>query len=351
MNTRNRIEQIAGLVTVIFLVLGCYAVLRPFMIAVVWTAILCYATWPIYTFILRIVNNRSTLAASLMTLLVVSVIIVPFSVLIVSLSDDITHLIRTLRHVREGGLPSTPAWIIKLPWIGPYLDEWWTQLPHDSATLFENLKMFLSRFRQWFVARAWDFGHGLFQLGLSIFIAFFFYRDGPYLVEKIHNSVNRIAGDRTQHLIRVVSGTINGVVYGILGTAAAQSLLAGLGFWAAGTPVPLLLGILTFFFSLLPAGPPLIWIPASVWLFLNGEANWGIFLLLWGFLVISGVDNILKPYLISKGSSLPFVLVFLGVLGGVLAFGFIGVFLGPILLAIGYTLLMEWSDKPISQNP
>lgn len=247
MGMRNRNEQVAGIAAVIFLVLGCYVVLRPFMIAVVWTAILCYSTWPIYTFILRAVKNRPTLAASLMTLLVVSVVFVPLGILIVSLADDVTNLIRTLRHVHESGLPSAPAWIAKIPWIGPYLDEWWTKLPHDSASLLENLKAFLSRSRQWFVARAWDFGHGLFQLGLSIFIAFFFYRDGPYLVEKIHDSVNRIAGDRTQHLIRVVGGTVNGVVYGILGTAAAQGFLAGLGFWVAGTPVPLLLGILTFF--------------------------------------------------------------------------------------------------------
>jgi len=133
-------------------------------------------------------------------------------------------------------------------------------------------------------------------------------------------------------------------VNGILGTALAQSVLALIGFWIAGVPGAMLLGLLTFFLSIIPMGPPLVWLPAALWLYFQGEIVWAIFMLVYGMVVISSIDNIVKPYLISRGGTLPLLLVFMGVLGGLMAFGFIGVFLGPVILAIGYSLLAEWMN-------
>jgi predicted PurR-regulated permease PerM len=138
------------------------------------------------------------------------------------------------------------------------------------------------------------------------------------------------------------------VVYGILGTALAQGILAGIGFMIAGVPGALLLGLLTFFLSIVPMGPPLLWIPAAGWLYYQGDTGMAIFLVLWGALVVSSVDNFLKPYLISQGAAMPFILVLFGVLGGLAAFGFLGVFLGPTLLAVGFSLLRDWTLKPVS---
>jgi predicted PurR-regulated permease PerM len=129
----------------------------------------------------------------------------------------------------------------------------------------------------------------------------------------------------------------------MLGTALVQALVAGIGFYIAGVPGAVLLGVLTFFFAVIPFGPPIIWIPAALWLFSNGSPGWGIFMLIWGGLGISGVDNVLRPYLISQGSKMPFALIFCGVIGGALAFGLVGVFLGPTLLAVGFRLIEEWS--------
>ncbi len=150
---------------------------------------------------------------------------------------------------------------------------------------------------------------------------------------------------RGQHLIDVAVATMRGVVYGILGTAIAQGVLAAVGFWLAGVPAAPLLGLVTFFLSPVPIGPPLVWAPAAFWLFSQDHAGWGVFMLIWGVAVVSSVDNFVKPFIISRGSNLPFVLVLLGVLGGVIAFGFIGVFLGPTLLAIGYALIQDWSEE------
>jgi predicted PurR-regulated permease PerM len=137
--------------------------------------------------------------------------------------------------------------------------------------------------------------------------------------------------------------TIRGVVFGILGSLLAQGILAGVGFLVAGVPGALLLGFLTLFLSLVPGGPALLWLPASVWLYKQGATGWAIFLALWGLLVVGTADNVIKPYLIGRGSDLPFIIVLLGVLGGALAFGVIGIFLGPTLLAVGYTVVRDWT--------
>jgi predicted PurR-regulated permease PerM len=178
-------------------------------------------------------------------------------------------------------------------------------------------------------------------------LAFFLLRDAPILADRLAVAVDRLAGGRGQHLIKVAGDTVRGVIYGILGTAIAQALVAGIGFWIAGLPGAVLLSVLTFFLAVIPFGPPMIWLPSSIWLFAQDKPGLGIFMLLWGGLGISSVDNFLRPYLISQGSKMPFVLIFCGVIGGALAFGLVGVFLGPTLLAVAFRLIEEWSSEPL----
>jgi len=181
-------------------------------------------------------------------------------------------------------------------------------------------------------------------LALSIFIAFFLFREGIQVGKRLTAAIERIGGERGAHLLIVAGKTVRGVVYGILGTALAQAVMAGVGFLIAGVPGAALLALLTFFSSVIPVvGTALIWLPAAIWLFHTGSTGWGIFMLIWGF-GVGNLDNIVKPWLISQGSDMPFILIFFGVLGGALTFGFIGVFLGPTLLAVGYRLVEEWSS-------
>ena len=162
--------------------------------------------------------------------------------------------------------------------------------------------------------------------------------------------IDRTPAGRGRRLALIATLTVRGVVIGILGTALAQGVLMAIGLWMAGIKAGPLLGLVTFFLSPVPIGPPLVWIPAGLVLMNQGATGWGIFVLVWGFLVVSSVDNVLKPFLISRGSDLPFALVLIGVLGGAVAFGFIGVFLGPVLLAVGYALLKEWAAGPRLAN-
>ena len=195
-------------------------------------------------------------------------------------------------------------------------------------------------------------GEGVLQFTLIAFVGYFFYRDGAALVEALRNALNRVAGELTERLLDIVGGTINGVVYGIVGTGLAQASWRLIGFPIAGVPGALMLAFAHLHSvdragraaadlgAAPPCGSPTRTRP-------DGRCSWRI----WGFFVISGIDNIVKPLLISRGASLPFVLVLLGVFGGVLAFGFVGIFLGPTLLAVGFNLVRRWTEARSGEQP
>jgi predicted PurR-regulated permease PerM len=280
-----------------------------------------------------------------MTVLLLLTLVTPFAVMGVSLVDNAVELLRLLRETLNRPLPPPPGWLETVPLAGGYLKgKWMVLMQGDEGAALLQLKQYLLQLplKDWAIQAGAVLGHGVVLITFSVFICFFFYRDGPAITARAQAVMERLAGHRAKQLIEVTAGTVSRVVNGILGTALAQSVLALLGFWIAGLPGAMLLGLLTFFLSIIPMGPPLVWLPASLWLFSQGEIVWAIFLAIYGLVVISSIDNVVKPYLISRGGSLPLLLVFMGVLGGLLAFGFIGVFLGPVILAVGYALLSEW---------
>jgi predicted PurR-regulated permease PerM len=178
---------------------------------------------------------------------------------------------------------------------------------------------------------------------LALFVAFFFYVYGDPIAGRLSLLLHRIAGVQAERLIIVTGATVRGVVYGILGTAVVQGILTAFGLWLSGVPRPVLLGAVAGLLSVLPIGAPVIWIPAAIWLMSSGHLGWGIFLAVYGIGAISGSDSLIRPWFISRGAQLPFLLTVLGVLGGALAFGLLGIFLGPVLLGVGYTLVNEWA--------
>ncbi len=349
----HRIEQIATLAALAILLVGCYIVLKPFLSPLLLAAILCFTTWPLYRWWENRLGGRRTLAAAIMTIIIAAVLVAPFVVVGSNLADNLGQSVTKILDSLRVGLPQPPAWVGHVPVIGIWAEDFWKTRVSDPDQLVDELKGFLDASKGLFGDLGVGLGRGVLQLSLSVFATFFLYRDGAAIAKKVGEAAERITQDRTQELVAVVGGTVRSVVYGLLGTALAQGIAAGFGLWIAGVPGALLLGLLTFFFSLVPFGPPLVWGGASIWLFYHGEIGWGIFVLAWGLLVISTVDNIVKPYLISRGSKLPFLLVFFGVLGGVIAFGFIGIFLGPTLLAVGFSLLGVSTRIPVSppDNP
>jgi predicted PurR-regulated permease PerM len=220
--------------------------------------------------------------------------------------------------------------------------ERWDAMAADSAKLLQEAKRFIEPMAAGMLKAGLRLGTGLLELAMSMLVTFFLLRSGTSVADNLTAGIERIAGERGKHLMQVAGNTVRGVVYGLLGTALVQALMAGLGFLVAGVPGAALLAMLTFFLSVVPVGPPLVWLPAALWLFSQGRTGWGIFMLIWG-VGVSTVDNFVKPWLISQGSDLPFILILIGVLGGALTFGFIGVFLGPTLLAVGYRIVREWA--------
>lgn len=340
-----RIEQWITLVVLAVLVGGVYLVLQPFLTALIWAIILSCTTWPVFTGLQRVMRGRATLAALLVTLAVALVVLAPFVIVGVSLAQNANELLEQGKRLIDEGPPNPPAWVGQIPLIGEQTQAYWASIAHDSASLMADLKRYVQPLQAFALSSGAAVVQGVLQLALSILIAFFFYRDGEAMSQRLTASVGRIAGERGRHLIGVAVTTMRGVVYGILGTAIAQGVLAAVGFGLAGVPAAPLLGLLTFFLSPVPIGPPLVWAPAAFWLFSQGQTGWGVFMLVWGVAVVSSVDNLVKPLIISRGSNLPFMLVLLGILGGVVAFGFIGVFLGPTLLALGFALIEEWSRE------
>jgi predicted PurR-regulated permease PerM len=255
-----------------------------------------------------------------------------------------------LHDLQVEGLPPAPTWLGELPLIGDTLVGFWDTVDEQGTALIASIRPYIGQVANWLLVRSARIGGGMLELALSLVLVFFFYRDGPRLSAFVHSLLHRLIGDRADHYLELVAGTVQRVVNGVIGTAAAQAILAYIGFLIAGIPGALVLGLLTFACSFIMV-PPLVWGPAVAWLAWQGDYGMAVFLGIWGMFVISGVDNVLKPYLISRGGNLPLVVVLLGVFGGILAFGFMGLFLGPTLLAVAYSLLGDWLIKEVPTMP
>jgi predicted PurR-regulated permease PerM len=335
-------ERYLGWILLLLLLGCCLLVLRPFVTAMLWAAVLSFSLWPVYGRLLKALGGRRTLAAALLSLGMILVVLLPFVIVAFKLADNINDLQAATQRLLDAGLPAPPAWLAKLPLVGQAATEAWRNLAADSGNLLASLKRFVEPVVTQLFKTGMSLGVGLFQLALSILVTFFLLRNGAAVGDRLTDGAGRLLGERGKHLLDLAGRTVRGVVYGILGTALVQAVMAGIGFLIAGVPGAAFLALLTFFLSVVPVGPPLVWVPAVLWLFHQGATGWAIFMIVWG-LGVSTVDNFVKPWLISQGSDMPFLLILFGVLGGVLAFGFIGVFIGPTLLAVGYRVVAEWS--------
>jgi predicted PurR-regulated permease PerM len=340
--TTRHFESYARPVAAFLLVVGCFLVLQPFITALLFAVVIVVSTWPLYLRLRAALGQRSTLSALAMSLLFAALVITPVVVLAASLGNSAPELVGTVKDWLAVAPSGPPDWLKTVPVVGNQIDAYWHRLAASREEMAEFLKQFLDPAQRVLLAVGKGLGQGLLQLSLAVFVAFFLFRDGDVLREAARGTLERVAGPVGEEVLETINATIVGVVYGILGTALAQGLVAAIGFFIAGVPGALLLGAVTFVFSLVPVAPPLVWGGATIWLVNQDQIGWAIFMALWGFFGISGIDNIVKPLLISHGANLPFALVLLGVFGGVLAFGFIGVFLGPIFLAVGWGVGQWW---------
>ncbi len=341
-NLRERIDILIRILFGSAIALGCFFVVRPFLTAIIIAAIVTVVSWPLFVRFKTSMGNRPTPAALLIVTLLVVCLIIPTMFLSAAIAQQLpsaisgaTEYIRTI---------SAPDWVKEIPMIGSWL---YNQLAivFQPQAFADFMKKMIDPITREVFTIAMALGNGLVQMALVAFIAFFFYRDGDALASRCNDFLEKVSGELSNELSHILVNTTRSVVYGIVGTAAGQSLVACIGFIIVGAPGTLLLSVAVFILSVVPIGPPLVWGPVAIWLYAQGEIGLAIFMVAWGTLAVASVDNFLKPLLIARGSSLPLSLVFLGVFGGVIAFGFMGLILGPVLLAVGVAMAKTWLSQ------
>lgn len=340
---RDRVDIIIRVAFAAFVLIGCYFVLQPFLTAIVFAAILAVVTWPLFLRATNSLGGNRTIAAMIMVCILIITVLIPVALLCGVLASEIPDVVAAIRHWVGAGMP-LPEWIGRIPYVGAYVTE--TVANIDTQGIVDLVKKTVDPATRWILSISMGVGNGLFQICLVAFVIFFLYRDGQSLAEHVSALLNRVSGNLAQEFSGILINTTRSVVFGVLGTAIGQGLVAGIGFFIAGVPGVTMLSLLVCVLSLIPVGPPLVWIPAALWLYTQGSAGMAIFLVLWGLLAVSSVDNFIKPILISRGTSLPLALVFLGVFGGIMSFGFLGIVMGPIFLAGGIALFKAWIARP-----
>jgi predicted PurR-regulated permease PerM len=331
--------------TIVVLVIGCLWVLQPFLAAILFASAVVISSWPAYLMLLRRMHGRRTLAALTMTITLTLLVIVPLALVAYNLADNVGQAYEQITAALRQGQLLPPSWVRDVPLAGPSLDKYLRELMSSRDNMMDFAQRMINPARHYLLTGGLMLGTGVVQMSLAAFISFFLYRDGATLSRVSTEMIRKLMGEGGDGVVDIVSQTVRGVMYGLLGTALAQALVAAIGFAIAGVPAVPLLSVLVFVASIAPIGPPVVWGGAALWLFTQGQVGWGVFMLVWGALLISSVDNVVRPMLISRGSDLPFLLTLLGVLGGVIAFGFVGMFIGPTLLAVGYSFISGWTGK------
>ena len=324
------------------LVLLGVQVIAPFIVPIVWAAILGYVSWPAHVWVLRRSAGRANLAALIMTVLVSAAVIVPLAWLAVVLRIELVRTYHEAQILFAGGAVSLPPAVLKLPWIGEQLRDLSERVAQDPHALGMELRKITDRsFDQ--VARVLgDVGRNAVKLALTVLSLFFVFRGGERVAAQVQRALEQVLGPRVDNYLAAIGQTVKAVIYGLGLTALLQGVLAGLGYWAAGVSAPIFLAALTTLCGVIPFATPLLWGGVGGWLILTGHTAAGAGVLIWGALVLFWTDHFVRPLLISRGAQIPFIIVLFGVLGGLAAFGLVGLFLGPVILAVLLAVWREW---------
>jgi predicted PurR-regulated permease PerM len=322
-------------------------ILKPFLGAAIWAVTIVTATWPLMIFIQGRLWGRRSLAVAVMTAVLLCILVVPLWLsidTIVSNADRITDWVKSLSTFE---VPPPPAWLGAIPLFGKNLVAAWDKVAVAEIQDFvKKLAPYGGSAIRWFVTKVGDFGVLVLQFLLTVILAALLYANGEHVASWIKRFGHRLAGPRGETSIELAGQAVRSVALGVVVTALAQSILGGLGLAIVRVPFAAVLTAVMFMLAIAQVGPLLVLVPAVVWLYWSSGIGWGTFLLVWT-LVVGAMDNFLRPILIKKGADLPLLLIFAGVVGGLIAFGLIGIFVGPVVLAVSHTLLSAWVDEEI----
>ncbi|HEY3731606.1 MAG TPA: AI-2E family transporter [Steroidobacteraceae bacterium] len=328
------------------LALLCVAILAPFITPIVWAAILAYASWPLYRMLLRAFRGYHTAAALLMTLILGCAVVLPVLWIAVVVQRELLTAYQAVSRYLAQGPPTMPAWLANIPWLGGAIQDAIDRYASDPAELPQQLS-------GWILGWSSELGHimsgvtrNVVRLSLTLLTLFFFYRDGQTIARQADQVIEGFFGDRLNPYVVTAGRMTRAVVYGLVITAITQGVIAGIGYWVLGVSAPVLLAVMTGILSIVPLiGTAIVWVPVGIYLMSMGMVWKGIIMLLWGALLVHPADNVLRPILISNATRVPFLIVMFGALGGLEAFGLVGVFAGPVVLAVALAIWREWAGR------
>lgn len=325
--------------------LGCFWIIQPFILGFSWASMVVIATWPLLIKIQQILWGRRSLAVITMTLLLLLFFVLPVSILVSSIMDNSATLVVWATYPDNLKL-SVLTWLQDIPMIGQKLYNIFQSLTSVSNILSVNqIQPYIYKCSSWLLEQVANLGSLLLHCGLMILFSVLLYMRGERVALIVRRLAVLLGAERgNASVILVAMQSIRAVALGIVLTAIIQAVLGGVGLAITGIPFVTVLTIIMFVLCIAQLGPLLILIPATIWLYWNGDATWGTVLLIWSG-VVAVLDNILRLILIHMGVDLPILLVLCGVLGGLLAFGMIGVFIGPVILAVSWRLASTWIQQ------
>jgi predicted PurR-regulated permease PerM len=323
------------------LVLLGYRVIDPFIVPIVWAAILAYVSWPLYEWLTSRLGGRRTLGSLLMTLLVSAAVIVPIAWLAIVLRIELVRAYHDIQELLAGGAQLPPA-VLKLPWIGDQLREFSARIAEDPHALGLELRKFTDRSFEHVAHIIGDVSRNALKLGMAVLSLFFIYRGGDRVAAQLQRALEQLLGPRVDNYLEAIGQTVKAVIYGLGLAALVQGVLAGIGYVLAGVGAPLFLAAITTICGIIPFAVPVLWGCVAGWLVLTGHTIAGFALLAWMCIVVFSVDHFVRPMLISRGARIPFIIVLFGVLGGLAGFGLVGLFIGPVILAVLLAVWREW---------
>ncbi len=343
----DRQEITRGTLQILFIVMIIAAVLwtlRPFLISIIWAATIVVATWPILLWLQKRMKGKRGLAVATMALVLLLVVLIPFLLAILAIIENAEDVSTRVRSLAGFTVPPPPAWLKGIPLAGPKLTEYWRQFESlGPEELSRFLVPYVRQVASWFVGQVGSVVMVVVQFFITLIIAAILYTKGEMASKGVRKFFGRLGGQQGEEITILAAKAIRGIALGVVVTAIFQAIVGGIGLIITGVPAALLLTAVMFVLCLAQIGPVLVLAPAVIWLYWKDGTMWGTILLVFAILAMT-LDYFVRPVLIRKGADLPSVLIFSGVVGGLIAFGIIGLFIGPVLLAVAYTLVKTWSS-------
>ncbi len=334
-----------SVITILLLIVGSIWVFMPFVAALLWASIIVISTYNFMLKLQKLFWNKKGLAVTVMVLIILMVILVPIAVVFGAVAMNMPAISGWFGSLSNMKLQSAPEWIAGIPIVGSQLANGWNQIASlNNDEIMKRIIPFLDDVLKWFVAQAGGFGLFMIHFLITVIICGILYSKGEVAVNGIRKFAVRLAGQRGDEIVTLAGQAVKAVTMGVVITALIQSILGGLALWICGVPRPGLLTAIMFILGLTQIGAGPVLIPAVIWKYVSGDPVWGTVLLILT-IIVGGSDNFIRPLLIKRGADLPILLIFAGVIGGLIAFGIVGLFIGPVILAVSYTLLKAWINE------